>query len=277
MPDLNAIALANCKNNGHIFIFVRMEVHHHPESHHGKKKWGTYLLEFLMIFVAVTMGFIAENVREHITERSKEKQYILSFIRNLRDDTAALRHDISFDTKQIKGLDSLLLLAHADMSIQSNLKSFYSLAFNYLYSSATFRSSDATLQELKSTGDYRLIEKGHAADSLSKYDAEIRGIYEEGDYYVAYFKEILSRLDELTDLTVLTDTSYMQNGKLTDKPLPSLRNDGNKLPALFNKVLTFRVITGSYKDFSMKPQLDFADRLLAYLKKEYHIDDDAKE
>src|SRR5450631_904147 len=43
-----------------------MEVHHHPDVE--KKGLKEYLLEGLMIFLAVTMGFIAENVREHITE-----------------------------------------------------------------------------------------------------------------------------------------------------------------------------------------------------------------
>ena len=41
-----------------------MEVHHHPDLHHKKKKIKEYFLEFLMIFLAVTLGFIAENVRE---------------------------------------------------------------------------------------------------------------------------------------------------------------------------------------------------------------------
>ena len=45
-----------------------MEVHHHPDLHHNKKKGKEYFLEFLMIFLAVCMGFIAENVREHFTE-----------------------------------------------------------------------------------------------------------------------------------------------------------------------------------------------------------------
>ena len=40
-----------------------MEVHHHA-SHHGPKKWKEYITEFLMLFTAVTLGFLAENLRE---------------------------------------------------------------------------------------------------------------------------------------------------------------------------------------------------------------------
>ena len=41
-----------------------MEVHKHPHHITHKKKWGEYLLEFLMLFLAVFLGFVAENIRE---------------------------------------------------------------------------------------------------------------------------------------------------------------------------------------------------------------------
>jgi hypothetical protein len=54
-----------------------MEVHHHPELPHGEsKRFKEYVLEFLMIFLAVTMGFIAESIREHLSDSSKESEYI---------------------------------------------------------------------------------------------------------------------------------------------------------------------------------------------------------
>ena len=52
-----------------------MEIHHHahgsdPDSstssgHRGRKKWTHYFWEFLMLFLAVFCGFLAENQREH--------------------------------------------------------------------------------------------------------------------------------------------------------------------------------------------------------------------
>jgi len=77
-----------------------MEVHHHPELPHGKKKrFKEYVLEFLMIFLAVTMGFIAENVREHISDHSKEKEYITGMIKDLAIDTANLKTIINYNKK----------------------------------------------------------------------------------------------------------------------------------------------------------------------------------
>jgi hypothetical protein len=67
-----------------------MEVHHHPNVE--KKNFRQYFLEFLMIFLAVTMGFFAESIREHLADDAKEKQYILSMIANLKNDVEAQRY-----------------------------------------------------------------------------------------------------------------------------------------------------------------------------------------
>ena len=55
-----------------------MEVHHHP--HVEKKGFKEYFLEFLMIFLAVTLGFFAESFREHLVNKEKENHYIQSLI-----------------------------------------------------------------------------------------------------------------------------------------------------------------------------------------------------
>ena len=52
-----------------------MEVHHHPDLHHKKKNLKEYFLEFLMIFLAVTLGFFAETLREKISDNHREKDH----------------------------------------------------------------------------------------------------------------------------------------------------------------------------------------------------------
>jgi len=46
-----------------------MEVHKHPHHVTHKKKWTEYLLEFFMLFLAVFLGFVADNIRENSVER----------------------------------------------------------------------------------------------------------------------------------------------------------------------------------------------------------------
>lgn len=42
----------------------------HPAEVRIHKKFKEYFWEFLMIFLAVTLGFLAENIRASITDRS---------------------------------------------------------------------------------------------------------------------------------------------------------------------------------------------------------------
>ncbi len=51
-----------------------MEVHHHS-NHGGKKNWKSYFWEFLMLFLAVFCGFLAEYQLEHKIERDRAKEY----------------------------------------------------------------------------------------------------------------------------------------------------------------------------------------------------------
>jgi hypothetical protein len=62
-----------------------MEVHRHP--HLEKKKITHYLWEFLMLFLAVFCGFLAENQREHLVENRREKQYIFSMMADLKSES----------------------------------------------------------------------------------------------------------------------------------------------------------------------------------------------
>jgi hypothetical protein len=86
---------------------TEMEVHHHPDLHHKPKPWKEYLLECLMIFIAVMMGFIAENIREEITNSEHAKHLTLQLIHDLRTDSATLDKIYNFETHIEKDNDML--------------------------------------------------------------------------------------------------------------------------------------------------------------------------
>jgi hypothetical protein len=74
-----------------------MEVHHHahdPAAPHHKKNWKSYFWEFLMLFLAVFCGFLAEYQLEHVIENNREKQYIISMIKELEADTAQINYTL---------------------------------------------------------------------------------------------------------------------------------------------------------------------------------------
>jgi len=85
-----------------------MEVHHH--SHTERKKWTHYFWEFLMLFLAVFCGFLAENLREHQIEKKREKEYILSMIEDLKEDTSSFKLVIRANTFSCQRIDTLISL-----------------------------------------------------------------------------------------------------------------------------------------------------------------------
>ncbi|MBL0274465.1 MAG: hypothetical protein IPQ06_15790 [Chitinophagaceae bacterium] len=75
-----------------------MEVHAH--THTARKKWTHYFWEFIMLFLAVFCGFLAENIREHAVERHREKQFIQAYLEDLKTDTANIKRNILFVNKK---------------------------------------------------------------------------------------------------------------------------------------------------------------------------------
>ena len=65
-----------------------MEVHHH--AHSERKKWTHYFWEFLMLFLAVFCGFLAENQREHMVEHKREEKFAKRLLSDLGEDSVFL-------------------------------------------------------------------------------------------------------------------------------------------------------------------------------------------
>src|SRR5258705_3894805 len=86
-----------------------MEVHHHPDLHHKPKRWKEYFLEFLMIFLAVTMGFFAESLRENINNKERLHNYIRSLVSDLKSDVAMYDSSIAFNNSLKEMIDSIIV------------------------------------------------------------------------------------------------------------------------------------------------------------------------
>src|SRR4030095_14199550 len=84
-----------------------MEVHAHSHSH-GKKSWGSYFWEFLMLFLAVFAGFLAENQREHIIEKSRAQKFLQSMLLDVRTNISNLDSLIKQDRIIIINHDALV-------------------------------------------------------------------------------------------------------------------------------------------------------------------------
>ncbi|HZY37756.1 MAG TPA: hypothetical protein VFE53_13955 [Mucilaginibacter sp.] len=258
---------------------IEMEVHHHPDLHHQPKPWKEYLLEGLMIFIAVMMGFFAESIREHITDNDHEKQSIESLVKAAASDTVQLHDVISQATGSIKAINSLMGLKNADLTQAGNKQKFYLFSLAGFSNDTYFRSNDGALQQLNSSGTLRLISNRGTVDSIFKYELLNKNIaaQEADDYFV--FKEMLTTMAKVQDLTIFQDSSALRKQVVgasgvqytfTGNTLPAISGDKDLMKAYFNYASLY-MATKSVYNYRLQKHLDYSRRLIVYLKTAYNI------
>jgi hypothetical protein len=140
-----------------------MEVHHH--SHHPKK-WKEYITEFLMLFLAVSLGFFAENLREHQIEKHREISYLKNVHEDLQLDLKNIDNVMNQNTVRLQAMDTLF------QSINNNTitnEDVYYYIRN-LALRATFESSHVGLDQIKSAGGLRMIKNPEIISGIQEYE-----------------------------------------------------------------------------------------------------------
>jgi len=246
-----------------------MEVHHH--SHSARKKWTHYFWEFLMLFLAVFCGFLAEYQLEHLIEKQKEKQYINSFLKDLEIDNNQFSQLIPVFNEKDKSLDTLLMkIREISPSTGANgIYKYYRQPFSY----PDFIYSDRTIQQLKNSGGMRLIAKKAASDSIIGYDAAVK----LSDLYIIEgVKDLRLAIMQLSfklfDLKCCPELGTNALSGQISFPEPGVLLTYDK------KILTeyFNIVQESKRQFAFfRMQLEELKskniRVRDYLKKEYHL------
>jgi hypothetical protein len=141
-----------------------MDVHHHP--HVGKKKFTEYLLEGLMIFIAVSLGFIAENLRESISDNRKIHEYMESIVNDLQSDLAMYKSSIAYNERHCRMIDTIFT---AVSNNKMNVPEVYYMARALTMGSSVISPNTKTFEQMKSSGGLRLIPEQYLADSIASY------------------------------------------------------------------------------------------------------------
>ena len=163
-----------------------MEVHHHPKVE--KKNLKEYLLEGLMIFLAVTMGFFAENLREHITEATREKEFAQELYIELKDDSTVVANKIALRLQKEKDLDYLYAY-FKDSSLTRLSKEFYPAFIRgfYLINSFTFEPKDGILGQLRNSGAILSFRNTELQKMLGNISVSINNIRYRNEQEYQYF------------------------------------------------------------------------------------------
>ena len=246
-----------------------MEVHAH--SHTPRRKWTHYFWEFIMLFLAVFCGFLAENQREHYVEHQREKQFIRLLIYDIEADTLRLNGLINQRTIRESYLDSLTLLLNNDSAENKTNQIYFFAQMVPRITVFQFTPNDGNMQQLKNSGGLRLIRKLYVADSIIKYDAAIRSLLrldQQEQDIIMIQREVAPRLFNGLALSQFSDRD--NNPVKVDFSPPLQPGFENALNEFNYRLYSVKNVNKGYRRESKK-LLKQATNLIALLKKEYRI------
>jgi hypothetical protein len=224
-----------------------MEVHHHthdPAAPHHKKNWKSYFWEFLMLFLAVFCGFLAEYQLEHVIEQSREKQYGKLLLADLRaDSTYFIKRiqDVEAKMQKHKAFFELMtssVIPTDKQIINSFLPLFYSYPMSF---------TPGTYNQMKTSGSLRYIQNQNLINELQKYyEVQIPRSNISVNLGLEYYQTILypyflnhfriQDIDDTGDSVIVANPIIINRTKQTNQELLNLvANYGSDQKNFFNK------------------------------------------
>jgi len=265
-----------------------MEVHHHShlasgETHTSRKKWTHYFWEFLMLFLAVFCGFLAENQREHIVEGHRAKEYAKSLLNDLKEDTAELQDGINHIDFLISAIDSIVSIV-SDSHDKTSLPGKF-----YYYCRLTSFSypidwNSSTLSQLIQSGNLRYFKDKELVNKINKYYAlqlnitghgendavhrekvrELRNLILDDRFYSAFATIVFSE-------EVKGQVSSALIESLMKKQLPLQEGTVKYLPQFLNHLSDRRERFKSYTEKYYPNAKARAEEIIKDLIDEYHV------
>jgi hypothetical protein len=245
----------------------KMEVHHHPQLDHNPKPWKEYLLEGFMIFIAVMMGFIAENIRENITNDEHARQLTLQLVHDLKADTAQLNYTWHNETQIIKYNDTLLSLLQQPLG-KADTRRIQKLAANS-HSMWPFHPSPGGMGAIKNELHLKQFSNSDIISYFSRYERHIELLHTAQEinlqYQRTYLDPFLTQHFTPANLIAAFSDSSMPNAQmreLTQRDIDQLASD----------VVLIRIIT---KEMVVDNRLLMNDAvsMLHYVTKQYQLQD----
>ena len=244
-----------------------MEVHAH--SHTPRKKWTHYFWEFLMLFLAVFCGFLAEYQLEHVIENQREQKYVESLIQDLKTDTAHLETYINLRKEKRSMMDSLVLLLSSNKHKQFGNEAYFFA--RHVFSGPPFISTDGTIQQLKNAGNLRLIKKENIINNILAYDASVKELkeWDESDTRIrTTFREIGGSVFNAEQLYKAMDSNFKfvrptANPQLITEDLITINNVAFQI-----QYISLSSLGNTQRGKALKEK---AEKLIELLKHQYHL------
>ena len=254
-----------------------MEVHHHPDLHHKPKKWKEYFLEFLMIFLAVTLGFFAENIRESFTKHEREERLMVMMVEDLKTDNNKLDSAIIKNNIQQNNLDTLRALVYASAKTElpeTSIKKMYYLYRVYSGYNIFFSPTQRTLNVFEKNDAFSLLRKQEVSDSIVDYSENNTKLLKQADACHEFQFKALDVGETIFNHeyleTLKTRDSAEAFWKSTQK-FQLMTQDKQTLQLYGNKLYVAEKVLSNYINLLVK-QKGREEKLSALIKKKYHLE-----
>jgi hypothetical protein len=135
-------------------------------SNKGRFRFKEHFLNFLMLFLAVLLGAVAENLREKHIQNTDEYEYLTSLVEDLSQDTARLNTCIS--SRMEKDVNAQKLISILSIDKIENTKDIYYLT-RLMTKVETFEGVDGTLNQLQFSGGFKVISNKKIVKEINDY------------------------------------------------------------------------------------------------------------
>jgi hypothetical protein len=260
-----------------------MEVHHHPTIE--KKNFKEYLLEGLMIFIAVTLGFFAENLREHIAETHREKEFAQELYTELKTDSITAADKLAGRLDKEKDMDYLNAY-FKDSSLTDLPKKFYPAYIKslYLINRYAFEPKDGILSQLRNSGAVRYFKSVELQKLLGDISVAINNIRYRNEQEYQYFAspikpfllkycdfnwlDILRKKDTATDVVGVIN-NYLRSNQKIEAPILNLPSFDRAEAA--NLVVFYKQMLVSTRSLQLINYIIANQKILQALRENYSL------
>ncbi|MCO5947919.1 hypothetical protein [Mucilaginibacter flavidus] len=244
-----------------------MEVHHHPQLEHKHKPWKEYLLEGFMIFIAVMMGFIAENIRENITNGEHAEQLTSQLAQDLRADIKKLDQVYNGEIKIVKSNDTLISLLQQPLSSANTQRILWFVSRSH--SLWPFHPATGAIFAIKNELHLKQFSNSKIIRYIATYENDTELLHLVQDitlqYQRSYFEPFLNQ-----HFFAPAIDSVFQHLPATKAPTRDLTQDD--LSKLAASMVLIRINTNELLDDNRQARND-AVELLHYIIKQYNLKD----
>jgi hypothetical protein len=249
-----------------------MEVHHHAHdtSAHHKKNWKSYFWEFLMLFLAVFCGFLAEYQLEHKIERDREGIYLKNLFEDLKDDVNHYAEYDSISFQYFSTVDSLMMLMKSAYR-DKHLNRIYYLERAATMNVKNFLSYNSrTYEQMKHSGHLRLIQNQQVADSISAYYFSLQALDLQNSIIKDRIAEYMQEAGKVFDAQILFQIFKTKQAPAID----SLKLITNNAQEINMFLTTAQYYYGSRKlqQEACNERAERAQRLTELMRKEYDFE-----